>query len=56
MHAIIVWGEPEKAWLENQILDIKQNAIAHGLVLDVLPVKQCRNNPDVKYFIGKDLS
>ena len=26
------------------------------LVLEVLPVEQNRNTPDVKYFIGKDLS
>ena len=51
-----LWGEPEKAWLENQIFDIKQNATVHGLVLELSPVKQSRNNHDVKYFIGKDLS
>ena len=33
----------------------EQNATVHGLVLVVSPVKQSRNNPDVKYFIGKYL-
>ena len=37
-------------------MEEEQNATVHGLVLEVSPVKQSRNNPDVKYFSGKDLS
>ena len=37
-------------------IEKEQNATVHGLVLEVSPVKQSRNNPDVKFFIGKDLS
>ena len=36
-------------------MEEEQNATVHGMVLEVSPVKQSKNNPDVKYFIRKDL-
>ena len=39
-----------------EIEEREQNATVHLLVLEVSPVKRSRNNPDVEYFIGKDLS
>ena len=68
MHAIIVGRAWEGVVRITQIFDIEQkqafsvfeieeerNATVHGLVLEVSPVKQSMNNPDVKYYIGKDL-
>jgi len=34
-------------------MEEEDNATVHGMVLEVSPVKQSRNNPEVKYFSAK---
>ena len=42
-------------WFSAFEMEEEQNATVHRLVLEVSPVKQSINTPDVKYFIGKHL-
>ena len=56
-----LWGTLRRRGQNNQIeqkqtIEMEeQNARVHGLVLEISLVKQIRNNPNVKHFIGKDL-
>ena len=53
-----LWAQPGKVNNHKQAFGVfemeEQNATVHGLILDVSPVKQSRNNLDVEYYIGKD--
>ena len=47
-----LWDKLEKAWLHRafSVFEMEEgNATVHGMVLEVSPVKQSRNNPDIKY-------